>query len=365
MNTRSTSRVLSAIGFASLAALAGCASDGDPDRAGSDAGLDAGLDAGSDAGLDAGSDAGLDAGLDAGSFCGDGILDSGERCDDADDSLGAYCSDDCKSCDWDVTSLTFPIPVASSGAYGDVIFDADCNLLVSGGAIDTISQITPTGAVTTFASAYTHGPSFGLAYDLSTQTLYVSTVSPNALWAIDSLGAATKVMDLPDLVNDIEFAPAGFGDKGGALFGVGPNGMLYLFDLSTPQSSVFSSTSGHLASLAFAPDGSALYIANFSIGKVQEVDSSGTFSDLTTLLSGIDGLAMDPNGDRLIATHAASGGTLSEISIPEGVITSVNNTPTIEAGLYITGLVMDGSGDALIKDFDPMENLPSVESYTF
>ena len=395
MFTNTTMRRVSGIGFAALTAIAGCASDGEPTRslpACGDTIVDLGevCDDGNTADGDGCSalcdsdetcgnlvvdlnetcDDGNTADGDACrancgvGLCGDGTTDPSERCDDADDSLGAHCSADCRICDWDVGSISFPIAVTSSNGFGDVIFDVDCNLLVSGGYLDTINLITPAGDVSIFASGYTSNASLGLAYELASATLYVSTDAPDELWSIDTLGAAEKVMDLPTIINDLEFAPAGFGDNGGELFGVGADGNVYLIDLAATSSSVFGSTTGQLASLAFAPDGSMLYVANYGGSVLEEVDSSGTFSEFVTTLSGIDGLAMDPSGDRLIVMHRQGGETLSEITLPAGLIMD-GGSPQTSAGFYVTGLVMDGSGDVLIKGFNPIGGLPSVESYTF
>nr|WP_303652791.1 Ig-like domain repeat protein [Paludisphaera mucosa] len=182
-------------------------------------------------------------------------------------------------------------------------FDADGDLYVgnySTTADGSISKITPTGQVSTFASGSSLIQATGLAFD-SHGTLYIAN------W------------------------------YSGAISKVAPDGTVANF-VATGLNSIFS--------MAFGPNGD-LYVAGESSDQILKVTPDGvvsTFIDRSAGLDGPFGLAFDADG--VLYVSSRSGNTISKATA-DGVVSTF-----VSSGLNNPwGLAFDSRGDLYVANF--------------
>jgi cysteine-rich repeat protein len=281
--------------------------------------------------------------------CGDGVFNllAGEECDDGDAIDDNACSNMCTRtpCVFDTTLL--PIAVHSSYAVGEIDFDGDCNVVVSGGIptpplyrVDAV-----TGAVSELVADFAGAVSqIGVAYRVSDDLTYVTTDMPTELWSVASDGTAVQIMALPTTITAIEVAPIGFGTVANQIVGTGLDGSVYAFDPATMATTVLGTTTGQLSDLAFDAATSTVYIAAHEDDEVRSMSAAGVFSVVAGGFSGPDGITLDPAGTIYFAESSVNA--LTSMNFMGGGQTVLAN-PDFNSGAYVTGLLLDGGGSLL------------------
>ncbi len=284
--------------------------------------------------------------------CGDGyVWADNEQCDDGNLEPGDGCDENCVAeyCDWDVENLPLPVNVHPNNFYGDVAWDADCNLLVGGSFNDGLFSVSGSdGAVTQLVNAFGVGSINGIAYRTQDDLIYVSTDNPDELHTVDGNNATVQVATWPTTVNAIAVAPDAFGSYGGQIVGVTTSGTVIAYNPADQQISTIGTSAGIISALAFSADGATLYVANQGNGRIDAMDSDGNFTQFYTGLSQPDGVALDTDGTRMFVAHFGGGARIDEISIPDATLTPGPNV-TLDGGYYVSGLIVDGSDDVLYK----------------
>ena len=271
---------------------------------------------------------------------GNEILDAGEIV-----STGYVCNGSIDECDWSSASYTLPIVTnTTNGAYGELDFDKMCNLIVSGGGANLYRVALVDGS---FDEISTASNVLGVAYLSPEGRNYVIHTS-NIVARLNDDDSLTTVLTLPSgFWNSLTEIPPGFGAYGGMLAAVGTTSSFVAIDPSDWSTTVVGTTSGNLSSITFATDGSAAYIANHGSSKIQKVLPDGTFSDVMTGLSGIDGVRIGRDNNTLYAAQSSSPQRIIAVDIQAGTSSVVQTTP-LGGGYYATGLIVDGSGDIIV-----------------
>jgi DNA-binding beta-propeller fold protein YncE len=255
------------------------------------------------------------------------------------------------TCDWDPANFTIPIPIHESNYYADVAFDANCDLLVAGAFSPTVFRVSrTTGAVTTAYDIPDTANMLSVAVRPTDGTVFVVTDGPPVLWSIGANGVAVQVMPLPTTVAALAFAPPMFGAYGSKLFGSGSDGNLYVFEPQQPSMTSIAQVQGIASDLAFAPDGSAVYLA-VDAGRIDKVTPMGAVSTFASGLWSPDGLAVSADGTRLYVAEYSDGIGLLAYPLPSGAPV-VGPRIQFDGGWYTTGVVVDRSGDILVKAKD-------------
>ncbi|MEZ4380841.1 MAG: DUF4215 domain-containing protein [Nannocystaceae bacterium] len=282
--------------------------------------------------------------------CGDGFLWAGvEACDDGNLEPGDGCDAACEveACVWDVDDLPLPISVHADNYYGQIAFDADCDLLVAGAFSKRLYRVDRTdGSVATIAEIDQSSIN-GLVYRPSDGLIYATTVSQHRLYAADGVGGVTEVLELPAITNALAVAPEGFGDYGGQLVAALETSAIVAIDPGTKSITTIGASTGILSDLVFAPDG-ALYVANYTADRIDSVSAEGTFTPLFTGIEKPDGIAIDGDGSRLFVAYLGQGGSIGQVSLPGAVLTP-GPVVSLDAGYYISGLLVDGADNVLYK----------------
>ncbi|MCA9715429.1 MAG: DUF4215 domain-containing protein [Myxococcales bacterium] len=284
--------------------------------------------------------------------CGDGyVWADNEQCDDGNVEPGDGCDDACSSegCDWDIDNLPLPVNVHPANFYGDVAWDADCNLLVGGSFNDGLYSVSGTdGSVTQLVNAFGVNSINGLAYRAEDGLIYVSTDGPSRLYTVDGNNQAVQVATWPATVNAIAVAPEAFGGYGGQIVGVTTSSTVVAYNPANQMISTIGSSQGILSALAFSGDGATLYVANQANGRIDAVDSNGAFSVFYSGLTAPDGVALDVDGSRMFVAHFGGGTRIDQISIP-GAVLMAGPQVVLDGGYYVSGLIVDGSDDVIYK----------------
>ncbi len=284
--------------------------------------------------------------------CGDGFVwADNEQCDDGNLESGDGCSDMCESeeCNLDADNLPFPATIHPSNYYGDIAWDADCNILVGGSFNDGLFRVSKDdGSVTQIVNMFGSNSVNGITYRPQDELIYVAVDSPNRLFTVDSNNMTSQVTDLPAIINDIDVIPEGFGDLGGQIMMVSASSAIYVYDPSDSSITQFAMSSGPLSALDFAPDAQTFYVANYNNNRIDAVDVDGV---VTTFymggLSGPDGIEVDSDGARLFVAQS-NANRIDIITIPGAVLTQ-GPTGEFDGGYYPTGLLVDADDDLFYK----------------
>jgi len=238
-----------------------------------------------------------------------------------------------------------------SGPIG-LTFDSSDNLYVANYSGDTLSKITPAGAISTFASI-TNSPT-GPCFDLAGE-LYVTVHNGNYLARVSPTGEVTPVAT--GFVGPNYLALDGNGTLTmsaiwtGAVFKINPGVSVDLFaSINLPSGLAFNQAGTLFVTTPWAgtieqvlpngsvstfvsglngPDGlvfdaaGSLYVANSDTGIISKVSPSGLVSTLTTGFTTLRGLTFDRFG-ALYATDF-SANTVTRIGLPPPVITSATS----------------------------------------
>ena len=283
--------------------------------------------------------------------CGDGKLQAGvEECDDGNANNGDGCSATCKveGCVFDLAKLPVPITVHPSNYYGDIAFDANCDLLVVASFNDGLVRVNKnTGAVTTVIDNFGTGSTNGVVYRKSDNTIYVSTDSPARIYSVTG-NMATLVVNAPSTVNALAVAPMGFGNFGDQLIGVTFSGQVIAVNTVNKSITTIGTTQGTLSDLVFAPDGK-LYVVNNNANRIDVVTPNGQFTQLIAGLSSPDGIAVDTDGSRLFVAHFPVGnGRVDRVSLPNPQLTP-GNVINLDGGWYTSGVLVDVADNVIVK----------------
>ena len=213
-------------------------------------------------------------------------------------------------------------------------FDASGNLYVANYSGNTISKVTPAGAVSPFVNNNLDGP-LGLAFDAS-GNLYVAN------WYSGSISKVTPAGTVSTFVSGLDYPVALAFDSSGNLYVSNEDGQT--IDKVTPAGTVSTFVSSELSvayGLAFDASGN-LYVANLDNSTISKVTSGGTVS--TFVSSGLSepwGLAFDASGNLYVANYS---GTVSKVT-PRGIVS------TLVSGLSVpVGLAFDSSGALYVSN---------------
>ena len=215
---------------------------------------------------------------------------------------------------------TFATGFNEPGGPNGLAFDAAGNLYVANFGNNTVSQVTPAGVVSTYASGLTDP--LGLAFDAA-----------GNLFVADSFGNTVSQVTPAGVVNT--FA-TGFNDPRGLAFDAGGN--LYVTNYQgntvsqvTPAGVVSTFASGFNGPAGLAFDGAGnLYVANFFGNTVSQVTPAGVVSTYASGLTDPLGLAFDAVGNLFVAN--SFGDTVSQVT-PAGVVSTFDSDLTDPEGL--------------------------------
>ena len=290
----------------------------------------------------------------AAASCGDGFLwDMMEQCDDGNLDPDDGCDEMCMSefCDWDVMSLPLPVNVHPNNFYGDIAWDANCNLLVTSSFIDGLYRVSgQNGVVTKPVAAFGVNSVNGVAYRPADDLIYVSTDGPSRLYTVNNANQVAQVASWPSTVNAIALAPEGFGAYGGQIIGVSTQTNVFAYNPANQQIAIVGTGPGGgiLSGLAFSADGQTLYVVNYNQGRVDAVNGAGVFTPFFSGLNSPDGIALDTDGTRMFVAHYAGGSRIDQISIPGAMLTA-GPAVQLDGGYYVSGLIVDASDDVIYK----------------
>jgi len=198
----------------------------------------------------------------------------------------------------------------------------------------TVSQVTPDGAVSTFAQGFLNPA--GLAID-GNGKLYVANSN-------GTISQVTPAGVVSPFVSGLQ------GPKGLAFDG---NENLYVANQNngtiskvTPGKAVSTFASGFSGpqGLAFGNNGQ-FYVVNQFNGTVSAVTSAGTASTFASTFQQPDGLAID--GSRNLYVSNSQNGTISKVA-SSGVLSTFSNGTSNGFGNHPGGLAFDGSGNLYV-----------------
>jgi cysteine-rich repeat protein len=299
--------------------------------------------------------------------CGDGIVDPGEECDDGGTVSGDRCSATCMidACTWDVAQHTFPIVVWQGQAvYGQIAFDGDCDLIVSGGEeTSNVYRVDKDDGTVSIVAPHIHYQVVSaLTYRASDDRVYYTTglnEPPEllaTLYALDNQEQVHEVLTFADTVTSLTVAPEGFGGFGGQLIGTtrpAPDvSTLQAIDVETGVITTFAQSNIGFGMAAFGPDG-ALYVTGWNSDSIVTVTADGVITPFYTGISNPSGLAVAPDGSRMFVAHQddpvwSGADYIDEISIPGATLTP---RVEIEQGFAgsLVGIVVDGANHVLYE----------------
>ena len=250
-------------------------------------------------------------------------------------------------CDWNIATLPLPINIHPNNLFGDIGFDANCDLLVTGGFNMNLYRVSrTTGAVSTLATGFSgSGAVTGVVYRPADGLIYVATDMSAKLWRLDVGGVQTQLATFGSPLNAIALAPAGFGAFAGQIVACLQNGVIQAVNPTNNAVTTVGTIVGSCSDIAFNPTGSLAYIANYDSGRIDTMTSTGTVTTFFSGLSSPDGLAMTPDGTRLFVVNNLR---FDQITVPGGVLTQ-GLSVSLDGGYYTTGLILDASGDLIYK----------------
>jgi hypothetical protein len=297
-----------------------------------------------------------------GNRCGNGELNPGEECDD--DS--PRCSDDCtyQPCTWDIDNLQFSFPVhvrSGQDALGQITFDGDCNLLVSGGEelpyVEPIyrvdkddGQVSVAITVADLPADTFHVPAMTYRHD--DDRVYFFAGNPRQLYALDDQDQVHTVLALDKPINTLTVAPQTFGSYGGQLIALAYSpGRLLAIDVDAEEKTIteiVSAWDNPLSAAVFGEDGT-LYVAEYNKGTISTVSPDGQVTPVFSGFTFPDGMARSIDGTRMFVAHRPSGGRIDEISLLDGTLISAHPFE-ISVGFAATGTVIDGADRVLYQE---------------
>ena len=241
-----------------------------------------------------------------------------------------------------------------------MVFDTAGNMYVANATAKTVSKVTPTGAVSTFASGF--GFPDGLAIDAA-NNVYVSDGTNNAVYKVTPGGVvSTFASGLNGQPNGLAFDPAGnlyvSGATDGSVNKIDPAGVV------TP----FASGLSHPLRPQFGPDGN-LYVPNYGTNSVVRIDPTGKVSTFASGLNGPDGVAFDQLGNLFVSEYGqnGNGSTVSKVTA-DGVVSHVAGGLPGPGGLgfgpdgslYVADYGPNGTGTTVVKLAPPPVVQPVV-----
>ncbi|WP_272084699.1 hypothetical protein [Nannocystis bainbridge] len=299
--------------------------------------------------------------------CGDSNVDPGEECDDGGTVSGDRCSDTCmiEACAWDVAAHTFPIVVWQGQAvYGQIAFDGDCDLIVSGGEeTSNVYRVDKDdGSVSIVAPHIHYQVASALTYRASDDSIYYATGLHDppelfaTLYAVDDQDQVHEILTFEDTVTSLTVAPEGFGGFGGQLIATtrpAPNASaLQAIDVETGVITTFAQSDIGFGVAAFGADGT-LYVTGWNSDSIVTVTADGVITPFFTGISNPSGLAVAPDGSRMFVAHQGDPLWAGEDRIDELSIPGATLTPRVEivqgfAGT-LAGIVVDGANHVLYE----------------
>ncbi len=284
--------------------------------------------------------------------CGDGFVwTDNEQCDDGNLDSGDGCSDMCEfeECNVNVDNINFPLTIHTGNGFGDIAWDAECNILVGGSYNDGLYRIdTSDGSVAQIVNMFGSNSVNGITYRPQDDLIYVVVDSPNRLFSVDSNNMVSQVATLPAIVNDVDLIPEGFGSYGGQLMMTTASGTMLRYNPDDSSLTTFATASGQLSALDFAPDGQRFYVVSYGGGRVDSVDSNGSVTTFFSGLSNPDGIEVDSDGTRMLVS-LANANRLDIITIPGAMLTQGPGGLSFSGGYYPSGILIDADDDVFYK----------------
>lgn len=249
-----------------------------------------------------------------------------------------------QSCAFDTSLL--PVNVHPGNHFGDLDFDGNCDLVVSGGFDPNLVRVdAQTGVAAALGNFGGVGSVNGVAHRASDNLTYVSTDGGSFLFSVADDGTTVNIMGLPTTMNAIAVTPAGFGVYGNQIMGVGVDGNVHAIDPDNASSQVVGNYGIILSDLGFDATSNTLYIAA-NDGNLLTMDGAGNVAVFVGGLNGPDGIAVDPGNTVYVAE--ANIATITAVDIGTGLTSFVGNAQ-VDGGYYVSGLLRDATGTLLVK----------------
>ena len=216
-------------------------------------------------------------------------------------------------------------------------FDAAGNLYVANYYGFTVSQVTPAGVVSTFASGLSNGP-VALAFDASGNLYAASDNSGSTINKVTPAGVVSM------FVNSGINSPDGLAiDTAGNLFVANYYGNTLSRVTPAGVVSVFASGLNYPGGLAIDASGD-LYVGSIIDNTVSKVTPAGVVSAFASGFNGPVAMALDAAGNLYVAN--AYGNTISKVT-SGGVVSTF-----IASGLSSPeGLAFDASGNLFVANY--------------
>ena len=183
-------------------------------------------------------------------------------------------------------------------------------LYVANGINGTISEISPTGSVSTLVSNLAQP--YGLAAGANGSLLYVAnSYTSGGVFNIDSISAGGSVSTITSISGQSSLQPAALTvDNAGNLYVALMGGVIDKITTGGSVTQFANMGSGSEPDgLAFGPDGN-LYVSNYGTSTIDQI-IGGTASTFVTDSGGPGGLAFDSSGNLYVANGA---GTVDKIT---------------------------------------------------
>jgi hypothetical protein len=229
------------------------------------------------------------------------------------------------------------LPAWWNNYYGNIAVDASGNRYVTGGLSPAVYKVTPSGAVSEFASPAA-GDLVGL--DIIGPDLYIG--AGNTISRVPLSGGPVTVTVVADGISGTAMGLTHSQD-GQNLF-VSTDEGLFQYRIATGAMSKLSE--GLYSAVATGLDGT-IYATDYVNGKIVTYSaSSGVFSDFRTGLSKVAGLAIDPvSGDVFAAVEATN--VIERMSADGSTTMTFATDVAFDEGKYPSALAFDPRGGAL------------------
>ena len=223
-------------------------------------------------------------------------------------------------------------------------FDGNGNLYVANNGDSTVSKVSPGGTVTSFLAAGTiSGPPNCLAFD-SSGNLYVGNFNNGTVDKATTDGTVSTFVS-----GILTLSSLTFDSTGNLYVGVSDDQEIFKVNQSGVASPFLTKTAG-VAPAGLMFHGGNLFVADNVNNTVDKVTLAGAVTILvadTVNQPGFSSLVYDNKGNLYLPMFIVNQSAVMKLS-PTG---EVSTFVPASAGLHISGVAFDGSGNLYVEDF--------------
>jgi hypothetical protein len=270
-------------------------------------------------------------------------------CTNNDMCCPSTCNDtndnDCTYCDWN--PALFPIIFGMSYSVGDMTFDQQCNLYMSGDDATVykfLHNTTNVSQIATFVNT-----ARGIAYRPQDNLIYVATYDSISKMTTSGGNIQTVISGLSPYLNGMAVAPSGWGNFGGHLVVGSSSGQIYLINPAAPTPTVLASTGfSEVSDVVFDKQNKVLYVASYSSSTIHIVSPQGVLSNYLTAPCNPDGIAVD-DGQRVFFA-CGSNNNVWKVNIPTPGTPQLVGNPFLNGSWAPAALIYDGLDNLIVVE---------------